>query len=163
MYANASGGALYPAGLGDDVPKDQRWPVHVFKPAVWNPDVLKCPSDPLELLDPDGSRSQDHSYLLNGHLAEEGIRLGTKVPGLSASDVVVMGEKVTTVPDYYMGARKIGKVWGSEYYRVVERFRHGTNTGSNYLYLDWHVANVSPAGVADGIDAWDVSPLDPNR
>jgi hypothetical protein len=59
---------------------------------------MLCPSD----VDP----ADAHSYLLNKHLAKnlsEVLKAGSRVgQGRSTSDVVLMGEKITTVDDYYM-------------------------------------------------------------
>src|SRR2546429_7379571 len=88
MYSNQWRVGVYPPGLGADPskPKDWRWPVHVFKPAVWNPPVLTCPTDE--------QPTEEHSYVLNSHLAEHNIKLSSKnFNGLTVSDVIVMGEK----------------------------------------------------------------------
>jgi prepilin-type N-terminal cleavage/methylation domain-containing protein len=39
-YSNKWRGWLYPPGLGANRPREERWPVHVFKPAVFNPAVM---------------------------------------------------------------------------------------------------------------------------
>jgi prepilin-type N-terminal cleavage/methylation domain-containing protein/prepilin-type processing-associated H-X9-DG protein len=161
MYANQWRGWVYPPGLGADPtkPKDWRWPVQVFKPQVWNPPVLICPND----VDP----KEEHSYVLNSHLAEHGIKLGSKIigqtaVGMTVSDVIVMGEKRTDQPDYYMDGDSPGNPNG-DFDRVVEPYRHGARLGSNYLYLDFHVEtlrkkeNVKLAGV----DPWDPALLTP--
>src|SRR5947207_2709881 len=64
MYANQWHGWCYPPDLGaiPGMPREERWPVHVFKPAVWNPPVMLCPSD----VEP----TEEHSYILNAHLGE---------------------------------------------------------------------------------------------
>src|SRR6476661_488150 len=64
MYSNEWKGWIFPPGLGANKPRDDRWPTHVFKPAVWNPPVMKCPSDVEDM-------AEDHSYLLNNHLVEQ--------------------------------------------------------------------------------------------
>src|SRR4051812_36905281 len=45
-------GWMFPPDLGDEImpdgshmPKEWRWPAQVFKPPVWNPPVMLCPSD----------------------------------------------------------------------------------------------------------------------
>ncbi|HMB95815.1 MAG TPA: prepilin-type N-terminal cleavage/methylation domain-containing protein [Tepidisphaeraceae bacterium] len=154
--------------LGDNVTPDDRWPMHVagfgirapnplpYNPAAYNPNVydpihfnpepftpkiLKCPSDqePYEA----------HSYLLNQHLADERIRAGSKnFGGLTSSEVIVAGEKLTNVRDYYMEK--------DEFDRIVEQYRHGLQLGSNYLYLDGHVGTVLPREALVGIDPWDL-------
>ena len=45
MYSNVWKGWVFPPDLASNLPREQRWPVQVFKPAVWNPPVMKCPSD----------------------------------------------------------------------------------------------------------------------
>ncbi len=141
MYSNDWRGWMFPPGLGwsPTVPQDQRWPVHVFKPPVWNPPLLICPTD----VEPFG----EHSYVLNQHLANYKIRYFTKPPnGLTPSDLVLMGEKKTDVYDYYM---ELG-----DFLRVVEGYRHGLSLGSNYLYMDLHVSVVPPNEALAGIDPW---------
>ena len=148
-YANESHGWLYPVGppgtnglpttLGTNVPRDQRWTVYVFH--QWNPRVMLCPSD--------DQPAEQHSYILNEHLADHKITYSsTRLGGLYSTDVVVMGEKLSGVGDYFMEE--------SEFSRVVEPFRHGLWYGSNYLYLDLHVSSSPPNAAKKGIDPWDV-------
>ena len=154
-YANESGGWLFPVGppggdglsttLGTTVPRERRWPVYVF--GQWNPRIMLCPSD--------DHPAEEHSYLLNEHLADHKVKYSTtRLGGLYSSDVVVMGEKVSGVADYFMEEK--------EFSRVVEPFRHGLWYGSNYLYLDLHVSPTPPAAAREGIDPWDIPvPLPP--
>ena len=151
MYMNDNKGWLYPVGgpmqnggrpatLGTNVPPDRRWPVYVFSPPVWNPPIMLCPSD-YEPLD-------EHSYVLNQHLSDHAIKYDTTdLGGLFNSDVVVMGEKVSSKGDYYMERY--------EFQAVVEPYRHGEAYGSNYLYLDMHVSTVPPSSAESGMDPWD--------
>ena len=143
IYANHNRGWLFPVKLGSDVPRERRWPVLVFDPPVWNPPILLCPDD----VEPE----EEHSYILNRHLADKGIRFGKRA-GLPDSRVAVMGEKVSTRPDYYMEFIDDE----SEFLAVVELYRHGTVLGSNYLYLDMHVDRDAPAQGDDATDPWDV-------
>ena len=142
MYANENNGWMFPVGWGSDKPREKRWPVYVFKPAVWNPPVMLCPEDfqPLE----------EHSYLLNRHLAYRGIKYG-RTAGMRAEAIVVMGEKVSAKEDYYMEVHDDE----SEFFGIVELYRHGVNLGSNYLYLDLHVDSLAPAQARQAIDPWD--------
>jgi prepilin-type N-terminal cleavage/methylation domain-containing protein len=142
-YANENRGWLFPVKLGSDVPREKRWPTRVFSPPVWNPPVMLCPDDP--------EPAEEHSYVLNRHLADKGIRFGKKAAQPS-SPVAVMGEKVSTREDYYM--EFIGDE--SEFFAVVELYRHGTTLGSNYLYLDMHVDRDAPKQGKAAIDPWDV-------
>jgi len=149
IYVNDWRGWMFPPGLGAEFfrPREQRWPIHVFKPAVWNPPVMLCPSD----LEP----MEEHSYLLNSHLAEKEIKFSSKnLGGKSNSDVVVMGEKRSDAPDYYMDVNE-------NFDQKVESFRHGLQVGSNYLYMDWHVGQLRDVRVLrNAVDPWDV-PLPP--
>ena len=151
MYINHSNGWLFPVGpinpltgfpttLGTNKPRDERWPVYVFFPPVWNPPILLCPAD----LQP----MEEHSYVLNEHLADHRIKYSTThVGGLTSSEIVVLGEKVSTVADYYMEQ--------GDFSRVVDPYRHGSHYGSNYLYLDFHASTTPPDEARSGIDPWD--------
>ena len=111
-----------------------------YDPRPYTPHVLLCPSD--------SESRQAHSYVLNNHLADEGIRAGRTVRGISSSDIIVAGEKRTRAADYYMEY--------GDYDRVVEPHRHGVLSGSNYLFLDGHAATKPPAEARRGIDPWHV-------
>jgi prepilin-type processing-associated H-X9-DG protein len=144
IYANQWKGYPYPPGLGANRPLTDRWPVHVFKPPVYNPPIMLCPVD----LEP----NQEHSYILNAHLADRGIKFGSKdLGGLTSSEVILMGEKRSSWADYYMNV--------GDYPERVEPYRHGLRLGSNYLYLDGHVGTLKDArDIVGGIDPWDPAP-----
>ena len=57
MYGNQWHNYCYPPLLGADKPTDSRWPVFVFKPAVYAPTGHVLPRD-----DPDPAA--EHSYIL---------------------------------------------------------------------------------------------------
>lgn len=144
-YVNEWNGWMYPPLRGYAVGNEkERWPNFVFKPPVWNPPILLCPTD----LEP----MAEHSYLLNSHLAEKGVKFSTKsLGGKTTSDVVVMGEKKSDAADYYMDA-------GENFNSNVELYRHGTRLGSNYLFMDWHVGGIRTKGdVLLGLDPWDIN------
>ena len=153
--------------MGFDLPPHERWPMKVFKvptaplPPTYNtaaydaepydpqtypaepytPPILRCPADvePFEA----------HSYVLNAHLADLRVKNGSgAVAGLSASAVVMAGEKYSDERDYYVQTH--------DFARVVEPFRHGIALKSNYLFLDGHVANAYSAAARDALDPWDV-------
>jgi prepilin-type processing-associated H-X9-DG protein len=145
IYANSWKGWMYPPEMVFTNEPDQRWPVEVFKPAVWNPKIMLCPADDEN---PDG----EHSYILNYHLYLKNIRYQSKLQGIPSTDVVVMGEKRSDNFDYYM---TIG-----EFDDRVEPYRHGVRLGSNYLFLDLHVGLLKREGAIRGIDPWD-PPIDP--
>ena len=158
MYANVWKGWVFPPEVGSAHPREMRLPVHVFKPAVWNPPVMKCPADDLPPPPPvfdaanyenGDENGADHSYIFNYHIVMRNIKVGSRdFGGLSASDIIVAGEKRTDKDDYYMAP---GNFPGH-----IEQYRHGLQRGSNYLYLDWHVATQMPKEAKAGIDPWDV-------
>jgi prepilin-type processing-associated H-X9-DG protein len=114
------------------------WPTKVWN--IWNPAWMLCPSD----VQPAGQ----HSYVLNEHVAYWNIKYSTVLPpGKSHAQVVLMGEKHTTVTDYYMEY--------GDFPRVVEPYRHGQFLGSNYLMLDLHVETELPNAALLGLDPWD--------
>jgi prepilin-type N-terminal cleavage/methylation domain-containing protein/prepilin-type processing-associated H-X9-DG protein len=143
IYANINRGWLYPPHRGAATPKTERWPVYVFKPAVWNPPVMLCPAD-IE------NPAEEHSYILNDHLHEKEIKSGKKVPNRTPSDVIVMGEKRNTYPDYYMNTSS----FRTDYPTRVEPWMHGLRLGSNYLFMDWHVETRTEKQALGGIDPW---------
>ncbi len=160
-----------PTTLGTNYPPNERWPMRAgFKelkgaphPPPWGntsyvempykPDVFPArPYTPAVMICPEDIEPEPyeyHSYVLNKHLADKRIRLGSKnFGGLTSSEVVVMGEKVTTERDYYMEL--------NDFDRVVEKYRHGVRLGSNYLYHDGHVGTVLPRDALTGLDPWDL-------
>ncbi|WP_428938821.1 type II secretion system protein [Fontivita pretiosa] len=147
MYAQKWRGWIYPPGLGAWIapgvprPKEDRWPVHVFKPPVHNPPVMFCPNDEDPMF--------EHSYVLNDARL---VKMGDKdLGGLTSSEFIVMGEKKSSEADYYGGA---GPDFHDPHVVVVyEGYRHGPNIGSNYLFLDWHVESRLPKDTR-GIDPW---------
>jgi prepilin-type N-terminal cleavage/methylation domain-containing protein/prepilin-type processing-associated H-X9-DG protein len=145
LYAQQWRGTIFPPALGANQPKDRRWPVFVFKPPVYDPPVMTCPSDPFPL--------EEHSYLLNDHLAINSIKFSTRVDGRSPSEIIVMGEKRSDYPDYYMNR--------GDFRTRVEPFRHGARLGSNYLFLDLHVESLKEYDALVGMDPWDPTPVDP--
>ncbi len=138
MYANENRGWMFPDRMGANRPPEQRWPIVIFK--RWNPDVMKCPADEMPGL--------EHSYVLNHHLVLHDIRFGL-TKGVDSAEVILMGEKKSLVPDYYMNLR--------DFDRVVERYRHGLALGSNYLFMDGHVSPSEPGWAFNAIDPWDPS------
>lgn len=145
LYAQKWNGAIVPPGRGFDVPPEERWPVFVFKPAVANPPEMLCPADD----SPDGG----HSYVLNRHLADRGVKYGTRIPGgISPSHIVLAGEKVSSRDDYYLN--------GPDYETLLARTRHGRINGMNMLFLDLHVSAEPPPGIVfpGQLDPWDVPP-----
>jgi prepilin-type processing-associated H-X9-DG protein len=150
MYANQHKGHMIPlgpggVGLGGLFPQDKRWPTVVFTPPVWNPPTLICPADIEPVF--------EHSYILNNHFKRHGIRFGA-TKGVSASDIILMGEKKSSETDYHMDL--------NDFDRVVEQYRHGLQLGSNYLFLDGHVDTKLPTQARTAIDPWDPNVPDPD-
>jgi prepilin-type N-terminal cleavage/methylation domain-containing protein len=149
VYSNENKGWLFPPGLGNALPPDQRWPVHVFKPPRYDPPILFCPTES----DPTAPPRFNHTYILNGHLVDHRIRFGSSNIGQAMNtDVIVMGEKYFDVADYYMEH--------GDFATRVDPFKHGLRTGSNYLFLDMHVESklFDRAGTLAklSIDPWDL-------
>jgi prepilin-type processing-associated H-X9-DG protein len=87
--------------------------------------------------------------MLNNHLAARKIKAGKHgFAAKSVSDVVVAGEQVSSAPDYLME--------DGDFDTAVEKYRHGLSVGSNYLYMDGHVATALPSDAMAGMDPWDV-------
>ena len=145
LYSNVWNGWIYPPELGANITPEERWPIHVFKPPVWNPPIMKCPSDADDM-------AEEHSYILNNHLAEREIKFGRTIPGRASSNVIVMGEKAWDYPDYYMNSFDLWKT--SDYYTRVNPWMHGLRFGSNYLFLDMHVETKTENEARAGIDPW---------
>jgi prepilin-type N-terminal cleavage/methylation domain-containing protein len=117
-----------------------------FPAKPYTPRVMQCREDP--------DAYEAHSYVLNKHLADKRIRYGSKnFGGLTSSEVIVMGEKITTERDYYMER--------ADFNRVVEKYRHGVKGGSNYLHHDGHVDTKLPREALTGLDPWDVRVPEP--
>ena len=161
MYANDNRGQLFPTDAGGPFgmpPIDRQWFIYVLKPTPprdttsteprdWTPRIMLCPAD---FEDP----AYYHSYILNDHLNEHGVKYWTKnIPGHTADRVVVMGEKITSVNDYYI---QMIPGQGSDFSQNIEKYRHGLRLGSNYLYLDLHVDRNAPEEVFSGLDPWDI-------
>jgi prepilin-type N-terminal cleavage/methylation domain-containing protein/prepilin-type processing-associated H-X9-DG protein len=133
--------APHPPPWGTTPYVEQPYRPDKFPAMPYTPRVMRCTED----VEP----YEAHSYVLNKHLADKRIRFGSKnFGGLSSSEVVVMGEKLTTERDYYMER--------NDFDRVVEKYRHGVKLGSNYLYHDGHVGTVLPREALTGLDPWDL-------
>jgi prepilin-type N-terminal cleavage/methylation domain-containing protein/prepilin-type processing-associated H-X9-DG protein len=155
IYANSNRGWLFPPENGLDVPINERWFIYVLRPPApvdpnsdkledWTPKVMLCPADfePVNF----------HSYLLNHHLVDHKIVYSSKAPaGITSSRAVVAGEKQTASTNYYV------EILGgnSTYFAQTDRYRHGAQLASNYLYLDLHVDNKGPVDTVHGSDPWD--------
>src|SRR5262249_52706291 len=121
------------------------WDPEHFPVAPFTPAMLVCPNDenPVEA----------HSYVLNEHLADKRIKAGSKdFGGLSTTQVVVAGEKRNSQRDYYMER--------DEFDRIVEKYQHGVQLGSNYLFFDGHVDITTPEIAKGQMDPWDLKKAD---
>jgi hypothetical protein len=156
-YAVMNRGWLFPPDQGLDVALNERWFLPVLKPPPprdpasvdpkdWTPPIMLCPADDQEPL-------EYHSYLLNHHLVEHHVMYSSHPPAnLTPSDVVVMGEKLTTSGNYYVETKPGGL---STYDAQVDESRHGMVYGSNYLYLDMHAGPRAKKIPVFGLDPWD--------
>jgi prepilin-type N-terminal cleavage/methylation domain-containing protein len=167
--------------LGTNVPPWQRWCVSVllqaYPPAgsptaTYYPDptgeLTKPWTSPLMLCPEDTQPASGHSYIFNQHLVENPkkvLKYSGKPPiGTSNAEVVVLGEKLTSVDDYYMENGDFvvtNNVTDSTAKMKVELFRHGLKLGSNYLYKDMHATNTPPRDITmmfgnnHLLDPWD--------
>jgi prepilin-type N-terminal cleavage/methylation domain-containing protein/prepilin-type processing-associated H-X9-DG protein len=146
MYANDNRGIMLPLGpnnkhLGAGVPRDQRWPTYVMKPPKWNPGWMLCPADQ--------EPQEEHSYIMNIYIVKNEVKLG-KTKGMIPSMMIMAGEKKTNYPDYHMDP--------GQFDYLVEQYRHGLEVGSNYLYMDGHVAASLPGDAKKGFEPWDPTP-----
>lgn len=181
MYANNNRGWLFPPMAGVNVRASERWMTKVFKfdkivppaanpldddPKDYTPKILLCPADATDVVVEPGSspfvkpgQLNMHTYVLSHNLGgEEGNKVtysSRELGGLTPSDFILMGEKVSSAPDHYMGTR-FGQP--SDYKRVVEFNRHG-KVGSNYLHLDMHVSTKTEYEAIKGIDPWNYSSI----
>lgn len=142
IYAQNWKGWIVPPGLDDAVAPTERWPAVVFRSAVVNPAVMRCPAD----FEPAGERS----YMLNWHLIDRAVRITDRRRGAPAHEIVVAGEKIASRGDYYLNA--------TDYADGLPAFtRHARIEGMNMLYLDLHVGTKTPTLRFDGQgDPWDV-------
>jgi type II secretory pathway pseudopilin PulG len=171
MYANDHRGQLFPIDAGgySGFPRmDEQWFIYVLKPPRpadpntptdpdpatdnakwWTPMTMYCPAD-------DAAPVMYHSYVLNDHINEHGIKYSSKnLGGLTSSQFVVMGEKLTTIPDYYIQTFPGNR---TDYEKCIEKYRHGRLLGSNYLHMDLHVDTRAPIEAIKGLDPWDSAP-----
>jgi prepilin-type processing-associated H-X9-DG protein len=144
IYSQNWNGWMFPPQLGAAMPLDERWPVFVFKPAVWNPKVLLCPSD--------HEPAEEHSYIFNDAVWFRQIRVGSgDLGGFSSAEFIIMAEKKTEVPDYYAFAGWLHEHGGET--DLLEGYRHG-RVGSNYLFMDWHVEPLERRRADHGMNPW---------
>jgi prepilin-type N-terminal cleavage/methylation domain-containing protein/prepilin-type processing-associated H-X9-DG protein len=155
MYADtpANHDWFAPPDLGcPPYPPEKCWPSVVFAPHAL-PVTMICPADE--------EPAASHSYVLNDHVMKRKIRHGkTGERGLSPSDIILMGEKKSDWLDFYM-EYKINPATGlpmdgtSDFWRLVEKYRHGLQLGSNYLMLDGSVISKAPNEAEGGMDPWE--------
>ena len=129
----------------------------------YTPKVMFCPTD----RDP----YEAHSYVVNQEMVQNDnpVRFSSgNRGGRSSSDIIVAGEKRTICRDYHMerpadtrtdtGPKTgtDGVDYASDFDRVVEPYRHGLSYGSNFLFLDGHVATQLPDIAKGAVDPWDL-------
>jgi len=154
MYADNNKDWFAPPDLGyPEHPADKCWPSVVFAAIKLKPlpEIMLCPADDEPLA--------GHSFILNDHVIKRQIRRGkTGGGGISSSDIILMGEKKTDRGDFYMEFKQEGS---SEFWQLVEKYRHGLQLGSNYLMLDGHIEAKAPKEAEGGLDPWDIPATQP--
>ena len=151
IYANTFGGHVVPLGpdeqprLGVWVDPPQRWPVLVKGLERWNHPLLLCPQDEPPVL-------EEHSYALNWYLFLHAVRFhNSNIGGLKPGEVILMGEKRAEANNYFIGD-------AGDYDYAADEFKHGLRLGSNYLFLDMHVATLPPKSARHAYDPWGTPP-----
>ena len=175
MYANANRGWLFPTRdiapwtygyVGPGTDPNMVWTTMVF--GKCDPPIMMCPTDLGNF--PDQAENGLpvaatfwHSYVVNFHLADAGSgrqkvkasSVGAQLNWKSQSEVILMGEKYINKFDYFMERPTADPTSTGDYNILVDQFKHGLQNGSNYLYLDGHVANDSKENASKAIDPWE--------
>jgi len=154
MYADYNKDWFAPPDLGcPPYPPDKCWPSVVFGTQKLPPlpPIMLCPAD--------DEPAAQHSYILNDHVIKRQIRRGkTGGAGVSSSDIILLGEKKSDFQDFYMEFKPDGS---SDFWRLVEKYRHGIQLGSNYLMVDGHIESKAPKEAEGGLDPWDIPATQP--
>jgi len=154
MYADNNKDWFAPPDLGcPPYLPDKCWPSVVFQ-------TLKLPPLPQIMLCPaDDEPAAQHSYVLNDHVIKRQIRRGkTGGGGILSSEIILLGEKKSDYQDFYMEFKQDGS---TDFWRLVEQYRHGIQLGSNYLMLDGHIESKAPKEAEGGLDPWDIPATQP--
>src|SRR5438067_1851875 len=72
--------------------------------------------------------------------------------------IILLGEKKSDYQDFYMEFKQDGS---TDFWRLVEQYRHGIQLGSNYLMLDGHIESKAPKEAEGGLDPWDIPATQP--
>jgi prepilin-type N-terminal cleavage/methylation domain-containing protein/prepilin-type processing-associated H-X9-DG protein len=154
MYADNNKDWFAPPDLGypENLP-EKCWPSVVFA-------VIKLPPLPAIMLCPaEDEPVAQHSYILNDHVIKRQIRRGkTGGIGISSSEIILLGEKKSDRGDFYMEFKTDGS---TEFWTLVEKYRHGLQLGSNYLMVDGHIESKAPKEAEGGMDPWDLPATQP--
>ncbi len=164
VYLTAPGdGSMTPTGVGNSLvlkypDKWQSYTYNVWTTLVfgtWNPPIMTCPTE-----DTDPPPNARHTYMLNEYLSLYNVKYGTPLPNhTSASNAILMGEKVSVTGDYYMEPKD------ADFWTKVDPIRHGIQVGSNYLMLDLHVEtqflSQQSASAAAQLDPWNIGNATP--
>jgi prepilin-type N-terminal cleavage/methylation domain-containing protein/prepilin-type processing-associated H-X9-DG protein len=155
LYADYNKDWFAPPDLGrPPYDADKCWPSVVFKSLKLPPlpEIMLCPAD-------DEPQAQ-HSYILNNHVIQRQVRRGkTGVAGVLAQDIILMGEKKSDREDFYMELKN----GSTEFWILVEKYRHGIVLGSNYLMVDGHIETKPPKEVESLIDPWAIPDTQPTN
>ena len=154
LYADNNKDWFAPPDLGcPPYPPDKCWPSVVFKDMKIGalPPIMLCPAD--------DEPAAQHSYVLNDHVIKRQIRRGkTGGGGILSSEIILLGEKKSDYQDFYMEFKQDGS---TDFWRLVEQYRHGIQLGSNYLMLDGHIESKAPKEAEGGLDPWDIPATQP--
>lgn len=154
LYADNNRDWFAPPDLGcPPYPPDKCWPSVVFQSLKTGPlpPIMLCPAD--------DEPAAAHSYILNDHVIKRQIRRGkTGGPAVLSSEIILLGEKKSDYMDFYMEFKQDGS---SDFWRLVEKYRHGLQLGSNYLMLDGHIEAKAPKEAEGGLDPWDIAATQP--
>lgn len=158
-----------PEGVGPgpfEIRPEYIWTTMVF--GKCDPPIMVCPTDAGNFPDTEIEGYPIlpvfwHTYVLNQHLADykaKATAQGKQIGWKSQSEVILMGEKYVDRVDYFMEqARKpdgtLDPNGSNDYSVLVDQFKHGTQLGSNYLYMDGHVDNDTKDNALKSLDPWD--------
>ena len=167
MYANENDGTVHPTvslelwPWWDHVPGlEDSYGRHVSRYPFQDEVYIQCPEAPQTFYSDDTTlgpfEADTFTYLFNGHIENLGIKRVGRVGDISASEIVVMGEV------NFFNTKKGRQVMiPGRFDESVELHRHGR--GSNYLFLDGHVAWEEPWDPLPGAaDPWDIPFVQPS-
>jgi prepilin-type N-terminal cleavage/methylation domain-containing protein/prepilin-type processing-associated H-X9-DG protein len=173
LYSQSNKDVLFDPTRGSGKVPDQRWYNLLFAETMAKggnpmPKSMRCPADeeigPGDISDATQHNCPidyvKHSYIANLHVHYDGIRY-TRTHKVSASDIILAGEKKCKLPDSRMNVLGGPGSYTSQYPDLVENERHGKFKRSNLLFMDGHVSNIEPPpwigpNGEPMLDPWDI-------